>query len=72
LIKNNTYSHRSQMVSTVKKSQARIPAACSRRNARQVVLARRGGIEPVAAQRGADRGGRDPHADPKQLAWMRW
>ena len=41
-MKNSTYSRRSQTVSTVKKSQATIPAACWRRNARQVVVARRG------------------------------
>ncbi len=34
--------HRSQTVSTVKKSHATMPAACWRRNARQVVVARRG------------------------------
>jgi hypothetical protein len=39
---NSTYSRRSQTVSTVKKSQARMPAACRRRNDRQVVEARRG------------------------------
>jgi hypothetical protein len=39
----STYSRFSQTVSTVKKSQARIPAACWRRNARHVLLpARRG------------------------------
>jgi hypothetical protein len=31
---NSTYSRRSQTVSTVKKSQARMPAACRRRNTR--------------------------------------
>ena len=68
-MKNSTYSRRSQMVSTVKKSQARMPAACWRRNARQVVAVGRGaGVEPVAAQRGADRGCRDPDAEPEQLA----
>jgi hypothetical protein len=41
-MKNSTYSRRSQMVSTVKKSQARMPAACWRRNARQVVVVGRG------------------------------
>ena len=41
-MKNNTYSRRSQTVSTVKKSQATIPAACWRRNARQVVVVGRG------------------------------
>jgi len=38
----STYSRRSQTVSTVKKSHATIPAACWRRNARQVPAARRG------------------------------
>jgi hypothetical protein len=32
----------------------------------------RGGIEPVAAQGRADRGGRDPHAEPSSSPWMRW
>ena len=41
-MKNSTSSRRSQMVSTVKKSQARMPAACWRRNARQVVVVGRG------------------------------
>jgi hypothetical protein len=41
-MKNNTYNRRSQMLSTVKKSQATIPAACCRRNTRQVVAIRRG------------------------------
>jgi hypothetical protein len=41
-MKNSTYSRRSQTVSTVKKSHATIPAACWRRNARHVVVARRG------------------------------
>jgi hypothetical protein len=41
-MKNSTYSRRSQIVSTVKKSQATISAACWRRNTRQVVVARRG------------------------------
>jgi hypothetical protein len=35
-MKNSTYSRRSHTVSTVKKSQATIPAACWRRNALQV------------------------------------
>src|SRR5512133_3121928 len=29
-------------------------------------------VQPVAAQRGADRGCRDPDAEPEQLALMRW
>jgi len=41
-MKNSTYRRRSHTVSTVKKSQATIPAACWRRNARQVVVVRRG------------------------------
>jgi hypothetical protein len=41
-MKNNTYSRRSQTMSTVKRSQARIPAACWRSNARHVVAVRRG------------------------------
>jgi hypothetical protein len=41
-MKNSTYSRRKETVSTVKKSQATIPAACWRRNAHQVVAARRG------------------------------
>jgi hypothetical protein len=41
-MKNNSYSRRSEMVSTVKKSQATIPAAWRRRNARHVVVVRRG------------------------------
>jgi hypothetical protein len=39
---NSTYNRRKNTVSTVKKSQAKMPAAWRRRNARQVVLARRG------------------------------
>jgi hypothetical protein len=46
-IKNSTYNRCTQMVSTVKKSQATIPAACRRRNVCQVVVARRGaGFSP--------------------------
>jgi hypothetical protein len=41
-MKNSTYSRRSQVLSTVKESQATIPAACWRRNADQALLARRG------------------------------
>jgi hypothetical protein len=41
-MKNKTYSRRSQIVSTVKKSHATIPAACWRRNACQVVVVGRG------------------------------
>jgi hypothetical protein len=41
-MKNSTYSRHSKTVSTVKTSQATIPAAWWRRNARQVVAVRRG------------------------------
>jgi hypothetical protein len=41
-MKNSTYSRRSHTVSAVKKSQATISAAWWRRNARQVVVVRRG------------------------------
>jgi hypothetical protein len=41
-MKNKTYSVVSRTVSTVKKSTATMPAACARRNARQVTDARRG------------------------------
>jgi hypothetical protein len=45
-MKNSTYSRRSQTVSTVKKSQAMIPAACCRRDVRQVVVGRGAGWSP--------------------------
>jgi hypothetical protein len=68
-MKHSTYSRRRQMVSTVKKSQATMPAACWRRTRLPGRGgAARGGIEPVTAEDGADRGGRDPHAKPEQLA----
>jgi hypothetical protein len=68
-MKHSTYSRRRQMVSTVKKSQATMPAACWRRKRLPGRGgAARGGIEPVTAEDGADRGGRDPHAKPEQLA----
>ena len=52
------------MVSTVKKSQATMPGAWARRNSIQVGPLRRGaGAEVVAAQDGADRGGRDDQAE---------
>jgi hypothetical protein len=41
-MKNKIYSRRSQIVSTVKKSQATIPAACRRRNTCHEVAARLG------------------------------
>jgi hypothetical protein len=70
-MKNNTYSRRSQTVSTVKKSQARIPAACWRRNApprhgRSPWCGVRG--QAMAAERFADHGRRDPHVEAEQFA----
>jgi hypothetical protein len=57
------------MVSTVKKSQARIPRGllAQERLPRRARPSRRG-IKPVAAQGGADGGGRDLDAQPEQLA----
>jgi hypothetical protein len=69
-MKNSTYSRCSQTVSTVKKSHATIPAACWRRNVYQVVAAarRRAGVQPMAAQRGADHRRREAHTQVEQLA----
>lgn len=68
-MKNSTYSRRNDTVSTVVKSHATIPAACWRRNARQVLVVRRGaGSRLVPAERRADRGCGDPHAKPEELA----
>jgi hypothetical protein len=68
-MKNNTYSRRSQTVSTVKQvtgqdaggllAQQRPPRR-SRRPRRRV--------HPMTAQRGADRGCRDAQTEPEQLA----
>jgi hypothetical protein len=41
-MKHSAYNRRSQTVPTAKKSRAMIPAACRRRNARQVVAGGRG------------------------------
>jgi hypothetical protein len=73
-MKNSTYSRRSQIVSTVK--QVARHNACRRVLAKERPPGRcrppRRGIEPVAAQRAADRGCRDPHAEPLELALLRW
>jgi hypothetical protein len=68
-MKNSTYSRRSQTVSTVKQVAGDHPGGLLA----QEGPPRRGcppwcWIDPVAVQRGADRGGRDPRAQPKQLA----
>jgi hypothetical protein len=48
-MKNSAYARRRKTVSTVKKSQATISAACWRRNDRQVVEVSRGaGWRPLA------------------------
>jgi hypothetical protein len=72
-MKNSTYSRRSQIMSTAKKSHARIPAACWRRNDRQLVAARRG----AGSRPWAHRILRIELADTRQLRrnsspWMRW
>ena len=51
-MKKSTYRRRSVTVSTVKKSQASMLAACRRRNARQLTALRRGaGSSPAEASR---------------------
>jgi hypothetical protein len=72
-MKNSTYSRRSQTVSTVKKSQATIPAASWRRNALQDLAARRGaGFSPwrrsVVRITVAERRTPSWSSSP----WMRW
>jgi hypothetical protein len=66
--KNRTYNRRSHTVSTVKKSHATMPAACWRRNAARSWLSAVAPVEQMAAQRRADRGCRDAHAKPLELA----
>jgi hypothetical protein len=73
LMKNSTYSRRNQMVLTVKKSHAMIPAACWRRNARQVVAIGRGaGSSPLRRRvlRIADAETRTLRCSSSP--WMRW
>jgi len=70
---NSTYTRRSKIVSTVKKSQAKIPAACWRRNDRQLVEARRGAGSMPWARRIL----RIELADTRQprrnsSPWIRW
>jgi hypothetical protein len=72
-MKNSTYSRLSQTVSTVKKSQAMIPAACWRRKACQVVVVRRGaGSSPWrrSVVRIAVAETRTPRRSSSP--WMRW
>jgi hypothetical protein len=56
------------MVSTVKKSQARIPPPVGAGTPATSCPPSRRGIKPVAAQGGADGGSRDLDAQPEQLA----
>src|SRR5215218_10682064 len=66
---NSTYTRRKKIVSTVKKSQARIPAACWRRNARQTRCSAPGRrVKTVGAQNPPDRAGRHPTPEPQELA----
>src|SRR6266487_2412516 len=64
---NSTYSRRRNTVSTVRKSQATMPAAW-RRNNRHVVEARRGaGWRPLARRTPCDGAARDTKAKAQQL-----
>jgi hypothetical protein len=68
-MKNSTYSRRSVAVSTVKKSHARMPAACWWRNARQVVAVRRGaGSRPWRCSVVRIAVAEAPHAEVPQFA----
>jgi hypothetical protein len=50
-------------------TQATIPAACWRRNTRQVLAIRRCWVEPAAAQRRSDCGCRDPNSQALPLSF---
>jgi hypothetical protein len=65
--KNSTYSRRNQTVSTVKQVTGEDPGGLAAQE-RPPCRARppRSRIKPVATQGRADRGGRDPHAQPQQ------
>jgi hypothetical protein len=67
-MKNSTYSRLSQMVSTVKQVARHDPRGllAQEHPPRRARPSRRG-IKPVAAQRHADGGGRDLHAQRQQL-----
>jgi hypothetical protein len=72
-MKNSTYSRRSQMVSTVKRSPAMISVVCWRRNACQVVVARRSaGSSPW--RRSVVRIAVAETRTPRRTSspWMRW
>src|SRR6266511_3038859 len=66
-IKNRTYNRRRKTVSTVKKSQARMPVACWCRNDRQLGAPWRR-AKAVGTQHPPDRAGRHPNAKAQQLA----
>jgi hypothetical protein len=67
-MKNSTYSRCRNTVSTVRKSQATMPAACRRRNDRHVVEASRGaGWSPLARRTLAMEACRDLAAKAQQL-----
>jgi len=72
-MKNSAYTRRRKTVSTVKKSQAMIPAACWRRNDRQLV----GGHLGAGSRPWAHRILRIELADTRQPSrnsspWIRW
>jgi hypothetical protein len=67
-MKNSTYSRRNQTVSTVK-AAGHDPRGLLAKDPRQDVAARRGaGSSPWRRRVVRDRGGRDPHAKPEELA----
>jgi hypothetical protein len=72
-MKNSTYSRCSQTVSTVKKSQAMIPAACWRRNVRHMLVVLRGAGSSLwrrSVERIAVAETRTPRCNSSP--WMRW
>ena len=71
--KHRTYSRLSRMVSTVKKSQATIPAACWRRNARHVVVVGRGAGSSAWRRRVVRMAVAETRTPSRSSSpWMRW
>jgi hypothetical protein len=72
-MKNSTYSRCSQMLSAVK--QVAGHDACdllAQERRPSTALPPRCRVEPLAAQRGPNRGRRDAHAEPRNSPLMRW
>jgi hypothetical protein len=67
-IHTSTYRVFNRIVSTVRKSHARIAAACWRRNSRHEGATRGSGSQAGTAEHRRDRGGRDAHPELEQLA----